>query len=415
MLDFYIESDCKRRQLRQGPGGEYVDGFAGWLRAAGYRRRPAQLALRAAAHLGYWAAARGIPTERFDEQLLDAFACHLASCTCSHALRGHDDYHAGGARRFAAYLHTIGVLAQQDTQAEAPSPLLKGFSDWMREHRGIAGSTLANYMPLVAEFVVALGEDATTYDAGAVRAFIFARASQHGSGRAKSVANAVRMFLRFLAAYGRCSAKLIAAVPRIAQWKLSYLPRYISVAAIEQLIATCDPTTAGGARDRAIILLLAQLGLRAGDVRDLRLADIDWPHARLRVMGKGRCETWLPLPQTAGDALLHYLTHFRPAIDEDHVFLRVHAPLGALPSSGPISKLVRRTIQRAGIQTPSLGAHMLRHSAATEMLRQGVSLEIIGALLRHRCIESTAHYAKVDVATLRSVAQPWPANGGSPC
>lgn len=415
MLDFYIESDSKRRQLRQCPVGEHVNGFAGWLHAASYRRRPAQLALRAAAHLGHWAAARGVPTKRFDEQVLDAFACHVPTCTCSHAFQGHDDYHTGGARRFAEYLQTIGILSQSDAEAEALAPLVKGFSDWMREHRGVAQSTLANYMPLVAEFVAALGDDATTYDAGAVRAFIFARASRHGPGRAKSVVNAVRMFLRFLAAYGHCSAELIAAVPRIAQWKLSSLPRYISVAAIEQLIATCDATTAGGARDRAIILLLAQLGLRAGDVRDLRLADIDWPHGRLRVVGKGRCETWLPLPQAAGDALLHYLAHFRPGIDDNHVFLRVHAPLGSLPSSGPISKLVRRTIQRAGIQTPSLGAHMLRHSAATEMLRQGCSLEIIGAVLRHRCIESTAHYAKVDVATLRSIAQPWPANGGSPC
>jgi integrase/recombinase XerD len=112
---------------------------------------------------------------------------------------------------------------------------------------------------------------------------------------------------------------------------------------------------------------------------------------------------------------LHYLAHFRPAIDDEHIFLRVHAPLGPLPSSGPVSKLVRRAIQRAGIETPSLGAHMLRHSAATEWLRQGSSLELIGAVLRHRCIESTAHYAKVDVAMLRLVVQPWPADGGSPC
>jgi len=193
------------------------------------------------------------------------------------------------------------------------------------------------------------------------------------------------------------------------------LPRYISAEAIEQLVAACDPTTAAGARDRAVILLLARLGLRAGDVRDLRLADIDWPQGRLRVLGKGRCETWLPLPQAPGDALLHYLADFRPEIDDDHVFLRLHAPLGPLPSSGPISKLVRRAIQRAGIETPSLGAHMLRHSAATDWLRQGSSLELIGVVLRHRCIESTAHYAKVDVAMLRSVAQPWPHDGESPC
>lgn len=414
MLDFYIESDFRLRRLRQCPVGEHMNGFAGWLHSAGYQRRPAQLALRAAAHLGHWALARAIPTGRLDEQL-DAFVRHLPACACSHDFQGRDDYHAAGARRFVEYLQTIGVLLRACAEPEPVPTLVTGFCDWMREHRGVAESTLANYVPLVADFVAALGEDTSTYDAGAVRAFIFARANQHGRSRAKSIVNAVRMFLRFLAAYGHCSGELIAAVPRIAHWKLSALPRYISAEAIEQLIATCDPTTTAGARDCAIILLLARLGLRAGDVRDLRLADIDWSQGRLRVVGKGRCETWLPLPQAAGDALLHYLAHFRPQIDDEHVFLRIHAPLGPLPSSGPISKLVRRTIQRAGIETPSLGAHMLRHSAATEWLRQGSSLELIGAVLRHRCIESTAHYAKVDVAMLRSVAQPWPVNGGSPC
>ncbi len=414
MLDFYIESDFRLRRLRQCPVGEHLNGFAGWLHSAGYQRRPAQLALRAAAHLGHWALARAIPTGRLDEQL-DAFVRHLPACACSHDFQGRDDYHAAGARRFVEYLQTIGVLLRACAEPEPVPTLVTGFCDWMREHRGVAESTLANYVPLVADFVAALGEDTSTYDAGAVRAFIFARANQHGRSRAKSIVNAVRMFLRFLAAYGHCSGELIAAVPRIAHWKLSALPRYISAEAIEQLIATCDPTTTAGARDCAIILLLARLGLRAGDVRDLRLADIDWSQGRLRVVGKGRCETWLPLPQAAGDALLHYLAHFRPQIDDEHVFLRIHAPLGPLPSSGPISKLVRRTIQRAGIETPSLGAHMLRHSAATEWLRQGSSLELIGAVLRHRCIESTAHYAKVDVAMLRSVAQPWPVNGGSPC
>ena len=164
-----------------------------------------------------------------------------------------------------------------------------------------------------------------------------------------------------------------------------------------------------------MILLLARLGLRAGDVRDLRLGDIDWVRGRLRLMGKGRCETWLPLPQEVGDAVLHYLTRFRPITEDDHVFLRVHAPVGPLPSSGPISHLVGRALERAGITAPSRGAHVLRHSAATALLRQGVTLDVIGAVLRHRCVESTAHYAKVDVARLRAVAQPWPTAGGGSC
>jgi site-specific recombinase XerD len=224
------------------------------------------------------------------------------------------------------------------------------------------------------------------------------------------------MFLRFLAISGLCAPDLVAAVPRIARWRLASLPRYIDAADIAPLMATCDPTCAAGARDRAIMLLLARLGLRAGDVRELLVADIDWSQGRLRLMGKGRCESWLPLPQEVGDAVWHYLEPLRPRIDDEHVFLRVHAPFGPLPSSGPISKLVRRAIQRAGIQAPSLGAHVLRHSAATALLRQGVSLDIIGAVLRHRCLESTAHYAKVDETLLRRVRQPWPIEAGAlPC
>ena len=332
-----------------------------------------------------------------------------------HGFRGRDHYHAAGARRFVEYLQTIGILRRVCAEPEAAPTLVTDFADWMRNHRGVAESTLANYVPVVVDFVASLGEDTRSYDASSVRAFIFARAGRLGSGGAKSVVNAVRMFIRFLAAYGYCPTELIAAVPRLAHWKLCALPRYICADAIEQLIAACDPTTAAGARDRAIILLLSRLGLRAGDVRDLRLADIDWTQGRLRVVGKGRCESWLPLPQAPGDALLHYLVHYRPEIDDDHVFLRVHAPLGPLPSSGPISKLVGRAIQRAGIETPSHGAQLLRHSAATQWLREGFPLELIGAVLRHRCIESTAHYAKVDVTMLRSVAQPWPAEGGAPC
>lgn len=414
MLDFYVESDVRLRRLRQCPVGEYLDGFAGWLRTTGYRRRPAQLSLRAAAHLGHWASACGIPTGQIHEQL-DSFVRHLPACTCVHDFQGCDDYHAAGARRFVEYLQAIGVLSRAGAEPEPMPALVVGFCDWMRNHRGVAESTLANYVPVVVDFVAALGEDTHTYDASAVRAFIFATAGRLGSSGAKSVVNAVRMFLRFLAAFGHCPAELIAAVPRLAHWKLSALPRYISADAIEQLTAACDSTTAAGARDRAIILLLSRLGLRAGDVRDLRLADIDWALGRLRVVGKGRCESWLPLPQAPGDALLHYLVHYRPEIDDDHVFLRVHAPLGPLPSSGPISKLVGRAIERAGIETPSHGAHLLRHSAATQWLREGSPLELIGVVLRHRCIESTAHYAKVDVTMLRSVAQPWPAEGVSPC
>jgi site-specific recombinase XerD len=313
------------------------------------------------------------------------------------------------------YLRRIGILPRPDTEPERVPPVVTRFGDWLRQHRGVTASTVANYVPLVTEFVTARGENPAMYDAAGVRAFIVARASRHGHSRAKSTINAMRMFLRFLAVSGDCSSDLVGAVPRIAEWKLSSLPRYISADDIERVLATCDPTTATGTRDRAIILLLSRLGLRAGDVRHLCLGDINWSDGQLRVMGKGRCETWLPLPQEVGDAVVQYLQRGRPPLADDHVFLRVYAPLGPLRSSGPVSKIVRRALHRAHVDAPSRGAHVLRHSAATHLLRQGSSLEVIGALLRHRCVESTAHYAKVDVTLLQSVTQPWPIDGGSSC
>lgn len=414
MLEF-IESEFRRRQLRRCPVGQHLDGFAEWLRSAGYKRRPGQLLLRGAAHLGHWISARGGGIGRIEAGVLDAFARHLPTCACSHPFQGRDRYHREGAQRFLTYLQRVGVVPPPTTAPETVPAMVETFSAWMRQHRGVRDSTLGNYVPLVQEFLAALGDDAAAYDAAQVRAFILARARQFGRSRAKSVVNAVRMFLRFLAVGGHCPADLAAAVPRIAHWKLSSLPRYLAADDLARLVAACDPATAAGARDRAVLLLLARLGLRAGDVRDLRLGDLDWSRGRLRLIGKGRCETWLPLPQEVGDAILHYLTRFRPARDDDHVFLRVYAPLGPLPSSGPIAKLVRRAIHRAGIAAPSQGAHVLRHSAATALLRQGASLDVIGAVLRHRCIESTAHYAKVDVALLRMVAPPWPVAGGRPC
>lgn len=415
MLEFFIDSKFKLRQLRSCPVGEHLDGFAKRIHSAGYKRRPAQLILRGAAHLGHWASSRGIQVNGLDQPVLDSFLRHLATCACTHAFRGRSRNNAQGARHLVAHFESTGILTSSAAAPEPLPALVEAFSNWMRHHRGVAESTLANHVPTAKEFLAALGDNPAAYTATKVRSFIFTRASRIGHSRAKQVMNTVRMFLRFLAACGCCSPALVGAVPRIANWKLSSLPRYISAQDVERLIAGCDPGSPRGSRDRALILLLSRLALRAGDVRDLRLTDIDWSRGRLRVVGKGRCETWLPLPQDAGDAVLEYLERFRPAIDDDHVFLRVYAPFGPLPSSGPISKLVRRAIERAGVKSPSMGAHVLRHSAATEMLRQGSSLDLIGAVLRHRSVESTAHYAKVDLALLRSVAQPWPDSGGSPC
>lgn len=415
MLEFYIESDFRLCQLRQGPVGTWLEDLARWLHLAGYRKRPGQLLLRGAAHFGDWASTRGVNPDEVRESTLTAFARHVPRCACASSSRGRFRYHQQGAQQLFACLQRTGVVAAPAATSDTVPPVVEQFSAWCRQHRGVRESTLSIYVGLVQEFIATVGDDPATYDAARIRVFILACAERSGRGRIKSVVNAVRVFLRFLATIGACPAELVAAVPKIARWKLDTLPRYIDAVDIERLVAACVPTSDAGARDRAVILLLARIGLRAGDVRDLRLGDIDWARGRLRVIGKGRCETWLPLPQEVGDAVLHYLERHRPANESDRVFLRVHAPIGPFSSSGPISGLVARAIERAQIVAPSHGAHVLRHSAATALLREGVALDVIGAVLRHRCVESTAHYAKVDVPRLQAVAQPWPKIGGASC
>jgi integrase len=215
------------------------------------------------------------------------------------------------------------------------------------------------------------------------------------------------MFVRFLLARQACPDGLQYAIPRVAGWGQAALPRSLPADALAQVLAACDPSPPLGARDRAVLLLLARLGLRAADVAGLRLADLDWAHGRLRVAGKNRRETWLPLPQEVGDALLHYLRTARPGVAHAGVFLITRAPYTPILSR-QVSATAARGIRRGGIPSPSFGAHIFRHAAATQWVRDGLSLQTIGTLLRHADVDTTAIYAKVDVNLLRQIALPWP-------
>jgi len=186
------------------------------------------------------------------------------------------------------------------------------------------------------------------------------------------------------------------------------MPRYLAAEQVNRLIAACDGDVVARRRDRAIVLLLARLGLRAGDVAQLRLADIEWRTGSLRVSGKSRYEVRLPLPQEVGDAIAAYLERRPSTSESDRVFLRTIAPCRPFRNGDGISSVVKRRMRGAGIVAPIKGAHVLRHTAATEMLRHGVPLEKIGLVLRHRGIDTTAYYAKADVALLKQIAQPWP-------
>ena len=208
---------------------------------------------------------------------------------------------------------------------------------------------------------------------------------------------------------GQCKPGLNHAVPNIPNWKLSSLPRYLEPEVVERVIAACDIGKPHGVRDQAVLLLLARLGLRAGDIVSMRLDDFDWDAGTLKANGKSHKEIALPLVQDAGDAVLRYLENARPAAATGRVFLCANAPFRPLAGSATVSSIVRLALRRAGVTNPpSSGAPLLRHSAATAMIRSGISYAAIATMLRHQSADMTAYYAKVDVALLLQVAQPWP-------
>jgi len=412
MLSGYFDPDGRRiRALRDGPAGALFDGFAHALSEAGYATITARRHLRAAEHFIYWTDRNRLSVQQVNEESLAQFGRHLGRCRCPH--QGHADRASltQGTRMFLQYLRDTGVSTTFPlTPPVVPDPmLLSRFCQWMHLQRGTCEATLSHHRRYIRALLQQLGEVPSQWDAHGLRAFVLDQSHGRGWATVQSCATTLRMFVRFLIADGHCAVGLDAAIPRVAHWRLAALPRSLQPDDVERVIASCDPVSPVGRRDRAILLLLARLGLRAGDVAHLRLRDIDWQGAWIHVCGKSRRETRLPLSQEVGQAIVGYLQHGRPRITIDAVFVRCRAPLCALDSPGAVTAIVARALRRARVARPSRGAaHLLRHSVATSMLRHGASLQDIGALLRHRSIETTQIYAKVDVTALQSVAQPWP-------
>jgi integrase len=239
--------------------------------------------------------------------------------------------------------------------------------------------------------------------------FIRRTARGHSTQHANHLVAALRAFFRFLHYQGKIESDLAPALPTVASWALTTLPQYISSDAVQRVLDQCDRQTSVGRRDYAVLLLLARLGLRGGEVLRLELDDIDWRNAQITIRAKkGPGWARLPLPVPVGKAIAVYLCHDRPRGVGRRVFLRARAPHAALSHTAVISSLVRRALKKAGIKSARQGAHLFRHSLATNMLRHGASLDEIGQLLRHRSPNSTAIYAKVDLNALRSLAIAWP-------
>jgi site-specific recombinase XerD len=409
MLESYFKRNHTLRRLRAEPTGRYMDDFAKMLHTKGYGVWAAQAYLRAAAHLGRWMRRRGFSVMKLNEEVIGKFARHLPSCHCVGKNRGIYDDAVIGARHFLDHLRNTRVASAGAPLEKPPLPtFIDGFERWMRQHRGVSESTLKAYRLILTKLLGAVGETPGHYNAHVLRRGVEMQTSRCGRSWAKLLISTVRMFLRYLAIHNLCDPALVDALPTIAHWKRASCPDYLSKEEVEKLIVACNPVTAEGARDRAVLLLLVRLGLRAGDIVNLRHADIDWENGALQLAGKGRRQSVLPLPQDVGEAILNYAEHWRPDVRDEHVFLRVNAPFVPLAGSSAVSHLVNRAAQRARLSTRHMGAHLLRHTAASLMLREGASLQTISHVLRHQSLDTTALYAKVDVEMLSEIAQPWP-------
>jgi integrase/recombinase XerD len=397
------------RCMDAGTLGAFVEEFTNYLTSLGHTRLTVTAYGDGARHFAEWLQRCDIAAADIDDVVMARFARHRCACTGCRQHHQLSAKYVRRVRRFVTFLVERGVAKPAVPVARLSNPRIVEFQDWLRHHRGISERTIDRHGRMITRLLPGLGADPERYDAELVRRVIVAEAQRSSRPYIKTMMSALRGYLRFLAARGACRPWLDRAVPTIPQWRLSALPRYLPPGEVERLIASCDLTKPHGIRDKAILLLLARLGLRAGDILDMRLEDIVWNEGALRVRGKARREVRLPLPQDAGDALVDYLERARPLVDDDRIFLRSSAPYRPLASSCAISDVVRLALKRAGItDPPSRGANLLRHSAATGMLRAGATLEAVGAVLRHRSADTTAHYAKVDITSLRQIAQLWP-------
>jgi integrase/recombinase XerD len=393
------------RSFVRGPLEPHIPGFAEELLRQGYTRTSAEQHVCFLAHLDRWMSAEGVGLGQLTGPVIERYLEARRAA-------GYVEYRSLKALRpLLGYLCPLGVLPVEGQPQRGPvEELLGHYREYLVGERGLTAGTARGYMDFVRPFVVSRVRGDVLELAGIATAdvigFVLSACPGRAVGSAKLIVCALRSLLRWLHLTGQIPASLTGAVPSVAGWRLSSLPKGLEWGELRRLLASCDRRTSTGRRDYAVMLLLSRLGLRAGEVARLGLDDIDWRHGEVVIVGKGNRGERLPLPDDVGAAIAAYLRRGRPTTAEGRsVFVRVHAPHRALTNGG-VTMIVSDAAQRAGLA--KMHAHRLRHTAATAMLRAGSPLPEIGQVLRHRSMLTTAIYAKVDRDALAVLARPWP-------
>jgi site-specific recombinase XerD len=409
MRTFFRPSPEALCRFRSGPLEGHIPSYAELLCRQGYTREAGWDKIRVVSDFSRWLSRKHVGVEVLDERHVTAFF----SSRSRHVHR--PDGEKAALALLLKHLRQREVIPRPPVKTH-PTPeeaIAQSYQQFLLEERGLGQDTVRGYIGAVRRFLLHAFPDGKvevdTLCAKDVADFMLHDSSHRGRKASQLASSALRGLLRFLFHTGRIATNLAPSVLAIAGWRSSELPRYLEPPDVEKVLNSCDRRCKVGKRNYAILMLLARLGLRAGEVAQLTLDDIDWGAGELRIHGKAGRFDRLPLPQSVGAAIADYLHKARPRCSSRQLFVYVRAPYESFvrPPNG-ICCIVRRALKRAGLNPPHKGAHILRHSLATTMLSRGASLPEIGRVLRHKGIQTTEIYAKVNVEALRKLAQPWP-------
>ncbi len=403
---------CRRldQELRDGLVGPYVDEFASLLLAQGYPKRYLRQRFLVIKALNRWLIRRKSDLSELDSRRIDQFIRHRSK---------HQDMSLRGEiitlKKFITQLKSRGVIPTEEVAIEPKSEVEKVLSAYKRyliEEKGLASSTISRYLFQSKKFLSRIFHhrpvNFSTVSAQEIVTFICEYAHEHSGADSSMMVGSIRSFLRFLVYQGEIDSGLAECVPEVPSRKHKRIPSHLCRDELKHLLKCSKGNHPTKRRNYAILLLLARLGLRASEVATLTLDDIDWEHGELTIQGKGNKQTQLPLLAELGKALVAYLKHGRPTCSSRRVFISARPPYRPFKNGSAVSTVVNRAVKRAGLNPQKKGAHLLRHTLATECLRKGATLTEVGEILRHESIDTTAIYAKVDFTRLRTLVMFWP-------
>lgn len=404
-----INSQVVLSRVPEGPIAPYLGRFADSLDATGYAVKWTHRQILLGSYFSRWLGQKSVALQDITSDHLTRYLQYRAR-----RVQPRCGDHAALAH-LVDFLRREGVVLEERLAVLEPFSVdhhVRAYEVFLREGRALATATIVNYVPFVRDFLKhCFGTRSVKLSclrAADVVRFVRHQAPRLHRKRAKLMTTALRSFLSYARFCGEVTVDLAAAVPVVPNWSMASIPRAIAPDQVRRLLASIDRRTATGRRDYAIVLLLARLGLRSGEVASLKLDDIDWKAGQLSVHGKSGHRNKLPLPADVGRAIAAYLKGGRPPSTSRCVFLRARAPACAFQGGCAIGSIVRHRLQRSDVDAPTFGAHQFRHGLATEMLRGGASLGEIGDLLGHRDPQTTMIYTKVDLEALRKLALPWP-------